>query len=76
MAEKYTYCNRHFNPEAYPEEMKCDKLNPRTGYCNQIKGYMCFDELKLTPTEARIMQSLRIVKAQNAKILELLQKQK
>ena len=76
MAKKYTYCNRHFNPEVYPEKVKCNKLNPETGYCNQIKGYMCVDELELTPTEARIMQSLRIIKVQNAEILTQLQKQK
>ena len=70
MAEKY--CKEFFYPE---NDYGCqcpDFLS--NGLCKRES--LCSRKLNLTREEYTILDNLRIVKGQNAKILELLQKQK
>lgn len=66
------YCKEFF----YPENnygCQCPDLRAN-GFCKRESS--CSRKLKLTREEYTILDNLRIVKGQNAKILELLQKQK
>jgi hypothetical protein len=49
-------------------------MNDDGGEC--INGPLCRYQMRLTPENFAILDNLRIVKQQNAKILELYQKQK
>ncbi len=70
MAEKY--CKEFFYPE---NDYGCQCPDFRSnGLCKRES--LCSRKLNLTREEYTILDNLRIVKGQNAKILELLQKQK
>ncbi len=71
MAEKY--CELFFYPEI-DFGCTCVDFLQTNGKCT--RNAMCSRKLNLTHEEYAILDNLRIVKAQNAKILELLQKQK
>lgn len=66
------YCKEIFYPEI-DYGCKCPDFRAN-GLCKRESA--CSRKLKLTQEEYAILNNLRIVKAQNAKILELLQKQK
>ena len=70
MAEKY--CKEFFYPEN-DYGCQCPDLRAN-GLCKRES--LCSRKLNLTSEEYTILDNLRIVKEQNAKILELLQKQK
>ena len=64
MAEHF--CERFFYPEVkYP---KCDNMIPASGRCT--RDWRCPYQLNLNNEEHAILDNLRIVKAQNATILE------
>ena len=63
---KEKFCERFFYPEVpYP---KCDHMIPASGRCT--RDWMCPNMLHLGNEEHAILDNLRIVKEQNAKILE------
>ena len=70
MAEKY--CKEFFYPEN-DYGCQCPDFSSN-GLCKRES--LCSRKLNLTREEYTILDNLRIVKGQNAKILELLQKQK
>ena len=64
MAEHF--CERFFYPEVkYP---KCDNMIPASGRCT--RDWRCPYQLNLNNEEHAILDNMRIVKAQNATILE------
>ena len=66
------YCKEFFYPE---NDYGCQCPDFRSnGLCKRES--LCSRKLNLTREEYTILDNLRIVKGQNAKILELLQKQK
>ena len=71
---KEKYCQKFFYPEVYSGYSCCADMIESNGRCK--RNTICTRKLNLTLEEYVTLDNLRIVKAQNAKILELLQKQK
>lgn len=67
------FCKEFFYPES-DSGCDCPDFCAINGLCKRESE--CSRKLNLTPEEYRVQNNLRIEKQQNAKILELLQKQK
>ncbi len=61
------YCKKFFYPEQYGLVCAFNKLDPQFGNCSNQQH--CVFQLKLEPESYAILNNLRIIKEQNAKIL-------
>jgi len=62
------YCEKFFYPEKYKLECSYGKLNPQDGQC-RAASHTCCHQLYIGPETYVILDNLRIIKEQNAKIL-------